>query len=48
MNNLIQNLSAREFRTGCSSFNRIGHKIILKGSNILVFGGTNFQNDFVI
>ena len=47
MNDIVCNLSARPFKTGCQFYSRIGHKAILKGSNILVFGGINYHNDFV-
>jgi len=43
----INDLSARAFKTGCPFYTRIGHRALLKGSNILVFGGTNYHNDFV-
>jgi len=47
MTDFLHKLSAHTFKTGCQFYSRIGHRAILKGSNILVFGGTNYHNEVI-
>ncbi len=47
MSESIQKLSAHTFKTGCQPYSRIGHRTLLRNSNILVIGGTNYHNEVV-